>query len=378
MAPAPGATARPPIETHIVATGMAVPPCVVDNHLLSRCMTTSDEWIVQRSGIRERRVSPDTYRMLERLAAAPDKAAFMRQVFTEGVDGSIDATMSVSDLGLEASLMALGRAGLTAADLDCLVVSTTIPDYAYPHTGCVLQGRLGLTTTPVFNLQQGCAGFVFGLAMADRFITSGLYRRVLVVGAELLSTILDYTDAGRDMAVLFADGAGAVVCAAADGVPSAPRRGVLACHLHTDGTVLDGLRGELYGSSTYPAVSMKKIADGRARPRMNGRAVFTQAVRRCREVIQECLDAAGLAASDVDCYLLHQANVRILDAVREAFGIPRERVFVNVDRYGNTAAASVPICLHEALAEGRVRPGHLVMMVGFGTGFSWGASLVRW
>jgi 3-oxoacyl-[acyl-carrier-protein] synthase-3 len=356
---------------------MAVPACVADNHLLARCMSTSDEWIVQRTGIRERRVSPDTYRMLLRLAEAPDKAACMAELKARGLDGDIDSTLMVSDLALEAARMALKHGGLRAEDLDCVIESSTFPDYAYPHTGCVLQGKLGLTTTPVFNLQQGCAGFVYGLALADQLIRGGMYRRILVVGAELLSSAFDYTDEGRDMAVLFADGAGAAALQAEDADPARPR-GLISHHLHSDGTVLEGLAGELWGSSTFPPVSKKKIDDGRARPRMNGRAVFVQAVKRLREVVQECLDANGLAAGDVDLYLFHQANLRIIEAVARHFGIPERRMHNNIDRYGNTAAASVPICLHEALMDGRLRDGDLAMLAAFGTGFSWGATLLRW
>ncbi|HET7876239.1 MAG TPA: beta-ketoacyl-ACP synthase III [Methylomirabilota bacterium] len=366
-----------PLVARIVATGMAVPECVVDNHLLARCMTTSDEWIVQRTGIRERRVSPDTYRMLLRLAEAPDKAAFMRSVWDRGLDGNIDSSLMCADLALEASRMALKNAGLGPEDVDCIVESSTLPDFAYPHTGCVLQGKMGLTSTPVFNLQQGCAGFVYGLALADQFIRAGIYRRVLVVGAELLSSAFDYTDEGRDMAVLFADGAGAVVLQGEPADPARPR-GLISHHLHTDGTVLDGLSGELWGSSTFPPVSKKKIDDGRTRPRMNGRSVFVQAVRRVREVVQECLDANGLKAADVSVYVFHQANMRIIEAVAGHFQIPAGRMFNNIDRYGNTAAASVPMCLHEALMAGRIKEGDLVMLTAFGTGFSWGATLLRW
>jgi 3-oxoacyl-[acyl-carrier-protein] synthase-3 len=356
---------------------MAVPDCVVTNELLSRCMATSDEWIVQRTGIRERRVSPDTYRMLLGLAEAPDKRAFMRQVWDRGLDGGIDSALSVSDLALEAARAAMGAAGVSPADLDCLVVSSTIPDFAYPHTGCVLQGKLGLTSTPVFNLQQGCAGFVYGLALADQLIRGGMYRRVLVVGAELLSSIFDYTDLGRDMAVLFADGAGAAVLEGEATGGGAPR-GLISHHLHSDGTILEGLAGELWGTSTFPPISKRKIDEDRARPRMNGRAVYVQAVRRLREVVQECLDANGLRARDVDLYLFHQANLRIIEAVASGHGIPPERTYINIERYGNTAAASVPICLHEALAAGRIKDGDLVMLAAFGTGFSWGANLLRW
>jgi len=361
----------------IIGTGMAVPDCVVDNRLLARCMNTTEEWIVQRTGIRQRHVSPDTYRMLLRLAEAPDKAAFVEEVRDHGLDGQIDSTMTVTDLALEASRIALKNAGVRAEDLDCLVESSTIPDFAYPHTGCVLQGRLGLTSTPVFNLQQGCAGFVYGLALADHLIRLGTYRRILVVGAELISSSLDYTDRGRDMGVLFADGAGAAVLQA-EPPSSGPPRGLISHHLHADGTLMAGLQGELWGSSTFPTISKKKISDGRTQPRMNGRAVFTQAVRRLREVVRECLDANGLSASDVDLYLFHQANLRIIDAVVQAFDVPETRTLINVDRYGNTSAASIPICLHEAVIQGRLEAGHLVLLATFGTGFSWGSTLLRW
>ena len=361
-------------KARIVGTGMAVPECVVDNHLLSRCMNTSDAWIVQRTGIRERRVSPDTYRMLLRLAEAPDKVAFMDEVFAQGLDGKIDSTLTVSDLAFDASTMALKNAGVEPRQLDCIVDSSTIPDFAYPHTGCVLQGKFGMTSTPAINLQQGCAGFIYGLAIADQFIRNGIYERVLVVGAELLSSSFDYTDRGRDMAVLFADGAGAVVLEAVESGES----GLISHHLHTDGTVLDSLSGELWGTSTYPPISKKKIEEGRGRPQMNGRAVFVQAVRRFREVVGMCLDANRITVADVDCFIFHQANIRIIEAVAEALKIPPEKTFNNVERYGNTAAASVPMALHEALGAGRIKDGDLVLLAAFGTGFSWGASLLMW
>jgi 3-oxoacyl-[acyl-carrier-protein] synthase-3 len=360
----------------ITGTGMAVPECVVDNHLLSRCMTTSDEWIVQRTGISERRVSPDTYRMLLRLADAPDKAAYMREVKERGIDGNIDSSLTVSDLGLEASRMALKHAGLGPEDLDCIVESSTLPELAFPGTGCLVQGKLGLTTTPVFNLAQGCAGFVYGLSLADQFIRGGMYRKVLVVSAELLSSAFDYTDAGRDMAVLFADGAGAVVLEGHE--EGTPPRGLLSHHLHSDGSAIDALYGEIGGSSTFPLVSKKKIDDDRTRPRMNGRSVFVHAVKRVREIVQECLDANGLKADDIGLFIFHQANIRIVEAMAESFTIEPSRTYNNIHRYGNTAGASVPICLHEAVMGGRVKEGDLVMLVAFGTGFSWGATLLRW
>jgi 3-oxoacyl-[acyl-carrier-protein] synthase-3 len=365
-----------PIRSRITGTGMAVPECVVTNALLSRCMSTSDEWIVQRTGISERRVSPDTYRMLLRLAEAPDKTAFMRDVQARGLDGNIDSSLTASDLAVEASRMALKHAGLTAEDLDCIVESSTLPDFAYPATGCVTQGKLGLTSTPVFNLAQGCAGFVYGLSLADQFIRGGMYKKVLVIGAELLSSAFDYTDAGRDMAVLFADGGGAAVLEAHE--EGTPPRGLISHHLHSDGSAIDALTGEIWGSSTFPPVSKKKIDDGRTRPRMNGRAVFVHAVRRVREVVQECLGANGLLADDIDLFIFHQANLRIVESMAESFKISESRMHNNIQRYGNTAAASVPICLHEAVMGGRMKEGDLVMLVAFGTGFSWGATLIRW
>jgi 3-oxoacyl-[acyl-carrier-protein] synthase-3 len=341
-------------RARITGTGMAVPDCVVDNHLLSRCMTTSDEWIVQRTGISQRRVSPDTYRMLLRLAEASDKAAYMREVRERGLDGNIDSSLAVSDLALEASRMALKHAGLDAEDLDCIVESSTLPDLAYPGTG-----------------------FVYGLSLADQFIRGGMYRRVLVVAAELLSSAFDYTDSGRDMAVLFADGAGAVVLEAHEEEESSPR-GLISHHLHSDGSAIDALYGEIWGSSTFPMVSKKKIDDDRARPRMSGRSVFVHAVKRVREIVRESLDANGLTADDVDLFIFHQANLRIIDSMAESFNIPPSRMYNNIQRYGNTAGASVPICLHEAVTAGRLEDHDLVMLVAFGTGFSWGATLLRW
>jgi 3-oxoacyl-[acyl-carrier-protein] synthase-3 len=362
-------------KAKIIGTGMAVPACVVDNHLLARCFTTSDEWVRQRTGIRERRVSPDTYRLLCRLAEAPDKASFLRDFYARGLDGSIDSTLTPADLGYEASQMALKNAGLQIEEIDLIIDTTTIPEYAYPHTGCLIASKFGLTSTPVLNLQQGCSGFIYAMATADAFIRMGMYRRILVIGAEMLSSMIEYSDRGRDMAVLFADGAGAAVLQAVDDLS---RSGFVSHHLHTDGTLVDKLFGEIYGNSTFPLVSKKKIDDGRARPQMNGRSVFVQAVRRFKEVMQEALGANGLTPGDVDLYLFHQANLRIIDAIAQHAKIPAAKMFTNVAKYGNTSAASVPICIHEAVTEGRIKEGDLILTAAFGAGFAWGASLFRW
>jgi 3-oxoacyl-[acyl-carrier-protein] synthase-3 len=362
-------------KAKIVGTGMAVPECVVDNHLLARCFTTSDEWITQRTGIKERRVSPSTYRFLLRLAAAPDKAACLRDFYERGFDGHLDSEMTPADLGRDAAEMAVKNAGLQMDDIDFIVATTTVPEYAYPHTGAVISAKLGLSSTPVLNLQQGCTGFIYALAVGDAFVRTGTYRRVLVIGAEMLSAMLEYSDRGRDMAILFADGAGAVVLQAVD---AGSRSGLISHHLHQDGTVLDKLFGEIYGSSTYPIVAKKKIDDGRARPGMNGRVIFTQAVRRFKEVLQETLQANAITVDDIDLFLFHQANQRIIDSIAQHAKIPAHKLFNNVHRYGNTSAASVPICMHEALAEGRIKEGDLILTAAFGAGFAWGASLLRW
>jgi len=362
-------------KTKIVGTGMAVPECVVDNHLLARCFQTSDAWITQRTGIRERRVSPSTYRFLLRLAETEDKEACLREVYERGVDGQIDALLTPADLGYEASQMALKHAGLQIDDIDFIVDTTTIPEYAYPHTGCLIAQKFGLASTPVLNLQQGCSGFIFALATADAYVRMGMYERVLVVGAEMLSSMMEYSDRGRDMAVLFADGAGAVVLQAVD---ASSRSGLISHHLHTDATIVDKLYGEIYGNSTYPLVSKQKIDEGRTKPHMHGRSVFAQAVRRFKEVMKEALEANGLTPADIDLFLFHQANLRIIEAIGEFAKIPPAKMFNNIHKYGNTSAASVPIVMHEAYTEGRIREGDLVLTVAFGAGFAWGATLLRW
>jgi 3-oxoacyl-[acyl-carrier-protein] synthase-3 len=359
----------------ILSTGMYVPDFVVTNDLLAQVMDTSDAWITQRTGIKERRVIPNTYRMLQQLAQAPDKDAYIERLYDQGMNGCIDPEMSTVDLALAAAEVALKQSNMTAHDLDLIIQTSVMPDLTYPGVACVLAEKLGLSSTPTFSMNQGCAGFTFILSVADQYIKTGVYNTILVIGAELLSSFVMYSNRGRDMAVLFADGAGAAILVPAEAdEPS----GLISHHLHTDGTLLSKLYGEMFGTSTFPPVVKKKIDDDRHRPRMEGRAVFVQAVRRFREVIQECLEANSLQIDDVDHFLFHQANTRILDAVTQALRIPAHKVPVNIHKYGNTSAASVPILLHETLQEGRIQRGDLCMLVAFGTGFNWGASLLRW
>ena len=362
-------------KAKILTTGMYVPDCVVTNDLLAQAMDTSDEWITQRTGIKERRMVSDTYKMLQQLARAPDKEAYLQTLYNTGVDGKIDAEMSTADLALAATQDALKQANMTPQDLDLIIQTSVVPDYVFPGVACVLAAKLGLTSTPTFSLNQGCAGFIYALSLADQYIKTGTYQTILVVGAELLSAIFQYSNRGRDMSVLFADGAGAVIVVpAADDEPS----GILSHHLHTDGTLLGKLYAELFGTTTFPPMVKKKIDDDRVRPRMEGRAVFAQAIRRFREVIRECLETNKLSIDEVDHFLFHQANVRILDSLADSLNIPTAKMPVNIHKYGNTSAASVPILLHESLQEGRIKRGDLCLLAAFGTGFNWGASLLRW
>jgi 3-oxoacyl-[acyl-carrier-protein] synthase-3 len=359
----------------ILATGMYVPDFVVTNDLLAQVMDTSDEWITQRTGIKERRMIPDTYKMLQKLARAHDKDAFIANLYDRGVDGNIDAEMTTADLALGATEVALKQANMTAEDLDLIIQTSVVPEYIYPGAACVLAEKLGLTSTPTLSLNQGCAGFIFCLSLADQYIKTGMYQTVLVVGAELMSSLFQYTNRGRDMSVLFADGAGAAILVPAEaGDPS----GLISHHLHTDATLLSKLYGEVFGTTTFPPAVKKKIDDDRIRPRMEGRAVFVHAVRRFREVIHECLKANNLQLDDVDHFLFHQANRRIIESIAQSLKIPAEKTYVNIHKYGNTSAASVPILLHEVLKEGHIRRGDLCMLVAFGTGFNWGATLLRW
>ena len=358
----------------ILATGMYVPECIVTNDLLAQVMETSDAWITQRTGIKERRVVPDTYKMLQQLARAPDKEAYLQTLYDTGVDGRIKAEMTTADLALAATEMALEQANMKAQDLDLIIQTSVVPDYVFPGVACVLANKLGVTSIPTFSLNQGCAGFVYALSMADQYIKTGTYHTVLVLGAELLSSLFIFSNRGRDMSVLFADGAGAAIL-----VPTEANEpsGLMSHHLHTDGTLLAKLYCDTFGTTAYPPTSKRKV-ETCSLPYMEGRAVFAQAVRRFREVIQECLEANKMQIDDIDHFLFHQANIRIIDAAVDSLNIPADKAYANVHKYGNTSAASVPILLHEQLQAGQIKRGDLCLLAAFGTGFNWGATLLRW
>jgi 3-oxoacyl-[acyl-carrier-protein] synthase-3 len=329
-------------RTAFAGTGFYVPERVVTNDDLAQLMDTSDEWITERSGIRERRWVPDG--------------------------------MSGADMARRAAEMALEDAGMSAGDLDAIVLATLSPDHFFPGTGVFLQRELGLEGIPALDVRAQCSGFVYGLSVADAWIRAGQYRTILLVGVEIQSTGLDVTTRGRDMAVLFGDGAGAAVLAATDD----PDRGVLSTHLHADGRHAEVLWGEFSSSKHHPRITEEIMAAGRHYPTMEGREVFKHAVGRMPEVVEEALSANGLTTEDIDLLIPHQANLRISEMVRRRLGLAEERVVNNIDRYGNTTAATIPIALAEAVRDGRLQGGNLLCLVAFGSGFTWGAALVRW
>ena len=318
------------IYSRIVGTGSYLPEKVLTNKDLAASIETSDEWIQQRTGIRERHV-----------AAEHENA---------------------SDLALQASRRALEMAGIPADKLDLIIVATTTPDMVFPGTACILQAKLGIKDMPAFDVQAVCSGFVYALATADQFMRSGHYEHILVVGAEVYSRILDWEDRGT--CVLFGDGAGAVV------LKRSSEPGILASRLHADGSHAGIL-------SVPGSVSGGKIR-GRPLLQMEGGAVFKFAVKVLEEVALETLSAAGLQKSDVDWLIPHQANIRIIQSTAKKLGMSMERVIVTVDRHANTSAASVPLALDEAVRDGRIRPGHHVLLEGVGGGFTWGAVLLKW
>jgi 3-oxoacyl-[acyl-carrier-protein] synthase-3 len=332
------------MRAKITGTGMYVPERRVTNKDLEARMETTDEWIRERTGIVERRwITPGE---------------------------------TPADLAEKAARDALARAGLEPGDVDCIVLATLSAQAEFPGTSFFLQERLG-GTTPCFDLRAQCSGFLFGLSVARSFVVSGQYRRVLLVGCEVHSTGIDISTEGRDVAVLFGDGAGAVVVEAND--DPADRSEILALRLHADGKYATKLWIEAPGSGHSPVRLTHELIDRKAHfPKMEGRLVFKHAVSRMPEVLGEALEAAGVKQSDVALFLFHQANLRINEFVARALEIPEARVRNNIDRYGNCSAASIPILLAEADREGALRRGDLVALTGFGSGFSWASAVLRW
>jgi 3-oxoacyl-[acyl-carrier-protein] synthase-3 len=315
--------------SRIVGTGGYLPSKIVTNDDLARSLDTSDEWIRTRTGIRQRHIA--------------------------------DASQAASDLGAEASRSALAAAGVTPQDVDLIIVATATPDFIFPSTACIMQAKLGIKGCAAFDIQAVCSGFVYALALADNLIRAGQHRCALVVGAEVYSRILDWNDRGT--AVLFGDGSGAVV------LHSDSRPGVLGSALHADGSYANLL--------SVPGTVCGGKVTGSPYVQMDGQAVFKFAVKVLDEVARETLALCGLTIADVDWLIPHQANLRILEATARKLGVDLSRLVVTVDRHANTSAASVPLALDVAVRDGRIKPGHKVMLQGVGGGFTWGASIVE-
>ncbi len=351
-------------RTKIAGLGYYVPERVVRNDELSKIMDTSDEWIQERTGIRERRYG---------------------QKHQE----------TTTTMGARAAEIAIERAGITKEDVDFIIFATLSPDYFFPGCGVLLQRELGITKTEVgaLDIRNQCSGFIYGLSVADQFVKTGMYKNVLLVGAEMHSMGLDFSTRGRNVTVIFGDGGGAAVLQPTENEDE----GILTTHLHADGThaeelalISPGSHGgyhdedpDIYGfppADTYGGLFLtdKIIRDGMTFPHMNGQLVFKNAVVKFSRVIQEALKTTGMDTKDIRMLIPHQANLRISQFIQRSMGLSDDQVYNNIQKYGNTTAASIPIALTEAWEEGKIQKGDIVCLAAFGSGFTWGSALIRW
>ncbi|HET6370947.1 MAG TPA: beta-ketoacyl-ACP synthase III [Nitrospiria bacterium] len=326
------------IHSKIVGTGADLPKQIVTNRDLEKKVETTHQWIVDRTGVLERRI------------ADPEEAT--------------------SDLAVRAAQRALEVAGVESKEVDLIIVATCTPDMPFPSTACIVQDRLGAKGAAAFDLSAVCSGFLFALSVADQYVRLGTYRTILVIGAEIMSRITDWTD--RRTCVLFGDGAGAVVLQRSED----ESRGILDTRLHSDGSLWDLIC--VPGGGTKFPPSEKVLTERMQFIKMKGNETFKVAVRNIEEVAREVLSANGFLPSDVDLMIPHQANLRIIQAAADRLGMRMDRVMINLDRFGNTSAASIPIALDEAVRSGRIRSGDLLTLVAFGSGLTWAASLIRW
>jgi 3-oxoacyl-[acyl-carrier-protein] synthase-3 len=351
------------IRTKIAGIGKYLPSRVVKNEELTAFMDTTDEWIQERTGIQERRYA---HKHKE----------------------------TTSSMGVKAAEIAIERAGITKEDIDFIIFATLSPDYYFPGAGVLLQRQMGITHIEAgcLDIRNQCSGFVYGLSIADQFIKTGAYKNILLVGSEMHSMGLDFSTRGRNVTVIFGDGAGAVVLQPT----TEENQGILTTHLHADGTFAEELSMINPGSHAgthlglepfgFPDenvlgevfITQKMMDEGMFYPAMNGQVVFKTAVVKFPEVIHEALKTAGLSPSDIDMFIPHQANLRISAFVQKQLGLPDHKVYNNIQKYGNTTAASIPIALCEAWEEGKVNKGDLVCLAAFGAGFTWGSALLRW
>lgn len=329
-------------RTIFAGIGHYLPERVVTNQDLEKLMDTSDEWIRERTGIRERRW--------------------------------INEGETISGLALQAAEIALERASTKPEEIDLIVFASMESDHEFPGGGCFLQEKLQIPGVPALDIRNQCSGFIYGLSVADQFIQTGKYKTILLIGAEIQSTSLDLTTRGRDMAVLFGDGAGAAVLKASED----SEKGILTTHLHADGKFTKKLWAEWPSVTHHPRLTPDMLETDRIYPQMEGRYVFKHAVTKFPEVIHEALNATGYKIEDVALVVPHQANLRITEAVAQRLGIGMDKMYSNIHKYGNTTAATIPICLSEAVEEGRIKDGDLVAIAAFGSGFTWASALIRW
>ena len=329
-------------RSRVLGIGMSVPSRVVTNHELARRMETSNEWIIERTGIEERRWV---------------------------VEGETGATLATA-----ASKEAIERARLTPRDIDLIVYATLSPDFNFPGTGVFVQRALGLKEIPCIDIRQQCTGFIYGLSIADAYIRTGNFKNILVVGTEVHSTGLDISTQGRDVTVLFGDGAGAVVV----GRATDDAHMILSTHIHADGSEAEILWTEYPASARHPRINDAAMAERKHYPVMNGKRVFKHAVTKMPAVIMEGMIANKISLTDIDMVIPHQANLRINQMVGQMIGLAPEKMHNNIQKYGNTTAASIPICMHEAIDLGKIKPGDLVCLVAFGAGLTWGSVFLRY
>ena len=329
------------LRSTILGVGHYVPTRVVTNDDLAKRMTTSDEWIVQRTGIRER-----------------------RYIEHSGI--------GASDLAVPASKMAIERAALTVKDIDAIIFATLSPDHNFPGSGCFLGDKLGLPGVCALDVRNQCSGFLYGLSIADAWVRSGVYCHVLLVGSEVHSTGVEFADRGRDVAVLFGDGAGAAVVGAA----KEPGQGLRSIRLHADGSGAKDLWLEAPASAYDPRLTPEMLVEGKHYPQMNGKHVFRWATEKMPEVVREVLSDAKMSVGEVDLFVPHQANLRINQFVAQKLGIPEEKTVKNIEKYGNTTAATIPLGLSEAWEEGKCKRGANVLMAAFGSGYTWAGAVL--
>lgn len=334
--------------SEIKSVGMYVPEKILTNDDLAKMMDTNDDWITQRTGIKSRHW--------------------------------VSETECTSDLALKACESAIEKAGITKDDIDMIILATISGDHDFPGTSCFLQAKLGIENTPCLDIRQACSGYIYAMSIADQYIKNGMYKTILVVGAEVHSKGLDKTTKGRDIAVLFGDGAGACVVQAAQDKKDPGQSQIYSTHLYTDGKFAKELwlPGPGSGFNQSERITKENIEEGIHYPYMNGKKVFAHAIRKMAECLLECLAKNQTKLEDVDLFLFHQANMRINEMVARELKIPEEKVFNTIQKYGNTTAATIPIGMHDAELAGKLKKGDLVASAVFGSGFTWASSLYRW